>query len=64
MAGINLKFKDIERILFDNGFKRIRTKGDHVIYRRGNDVLSIPCPKCNGLILQRLFKQFDIKMKD
>lgn len=63
MAGINLKFKDIERILIDNGFTRVRTKGDHVIYKRGTDTLSIPCPKCNGLILQRLFRQFNIKMR-
>lgn len=62
MAGIHLKFKEIERILVNNGFERVRTKGSHVTYKRGSDTLTIPCPHCNGLILQRLFRQFDIKM--
>ena len=62
MAGINLKFNKIEKILKDNGFIRVRTKGDHIIYKRGEgETISLPCPKVNGLILQRLFREFNIK---
>lgn len=62
MAGINLKFNKIDKILRDNGFIRVRTKGDHIIYKRNDDeTISLPCPKVNGLILQRLFREFDIK---
>ena len=62
MAGINLKFNKIERILKDNGFIRVRTKGDHVIYKREEyETISIPCPKVNGIMLQRLFREFNIK---
>ena len=61
MAGINLKFRQIDKILRSNGFERVRFSGDHSIYKRNEKHLSVPCPNCNGLILQRLFKENDIK---
>ena len=61
MAGINLKYKDIHRLLLDNGFIFIRNSGDHKIYKRNNKTISVPCPNCNGLILQRLLKENNIK---
>lgn len=62
MAGINLKHKKIDKILRNNGFKIVRYTGDHAIYKRNEDeIISIPKPNCNGLILQRLFRQYNIK---
>lgn len=62
MAGLNLKHHKINKILLNNGFQLVRTTGDHKIYKRGeNETISIPCPNCNGLILQRLFREFNIK---
>lgn len=62
MAGLNFKHHKINKILCKNGFKLVRTTGDHKIYKRGEDeTISIPCSDCNGLILQRLFREFDIK---
>lgn len=62
MAGINMKFNKIDKILRKNGFKRVRQTGDHVIYYRGEDHISIPYVKCNGLLLQRLFKENNIEI--
>lgn len=62
MAGINMKFHKISKILRKNGFRRVRQTGDHVIFKRDEDeTLSIPYVECNGLLLERYFKQFDIK---
>lgn len=61
MAGISLKFRKIDKILKKNGFKVIRVKGDHYIYKRGNDTAVIPYVDCNELLLEKYFKQFNIK---
>ena len=61
MAGINIKFREVEKILKANGFKRARTSGDHVIFKKGERHISIPCHKVNGIVLQRLFKENNIK---
>ena len=62
MAGISMKFKQIDKTLRKNGFIRARVKGDHIIYKReAHETIVIPYVKCNELILERYFKQFDIK---
>ena len=62
MAGISMKFNKIDRILRNNGFKRVRQKGDHVIYKRNaGETAVIPYVDCNELLLERYFKQFKIK---
>lgn len=61
MAGINLKYRQIKKILLNNGFQEVRTTGDHHIFKRqAHEIISIPL-SCNGLIVQRLFREFDIK---
>lgn len=62
MAGINLKYRQIKKILLDNGFKEVRKpKSDHHIFKRQpHEIISIPM-SCNGLIVQRLFREFNIK---
>ena len=62
MAGISMKFKQIDKILRKNGFTRQRVKGDHIIYKReAHETIVIPYVKCNELILERYFKQYEIK---
>lgn len=61
MAGLNLKYRKIDKVLRANGFSIDRYNGDHVIYKRNETHIAIPRPKCNGIILQRLFKENDIK---
>lgn len=61
MAGINLKYRQIKKILLNNGFKEVRAPGDHHIFKRHpHEIISIPM-SCNGLIVQRLFREFNIK---
>lgn len=55
-----MKFKKIDKNFKKNGFKLIRVKGDHYIYKRGNDTAVIPYVDCNELLLEKYFKQFNI----
>ena len=62
MAGISMKFNKIDKILRQNGFVRVRQKGDHVIYKRNpGETVVIPYVFCNELILERYFKKYEIK---
>ena len=62
MAGISMKFKQIDKTLKKNGFIIARVKGDHIIYKReAHETVVIPRVKCNELILEKYFKQFEIK---
>ena len=62
MAGISMKYHKISKILRKNGFRRVRQTGDHVIFKRDvGETLSIPYVDCNELLLERIFKQYDIK---
>ena len=62
MAGISMKYQKISKILRKNGFRRVRQTGDHVIFKRdAGETMSIPYVDCNELLLEKYFKQFDIK---
>lgn len=56
MAGINIKFRNVKRILIDNGWKIDRYSGDHAIFIKDGKHISVPNHP-NGLIIRRLFKE-------
>lgn len=60
MAGINIKIYKVKKILNENGWVYDRNSGDHLIFVKDNRHMSIPIHP-NGLILQRLFRENDIK---
>ena len=35
MAGINLKFREVKKILIENGWIVDRNSGDHIIFKKG-----------------------------
>lgn len=55
--------RDVERILRDNGWKLHRCKGSHKIYRNkcGQHLTVVPT-RCNRLIMQRLIKEYKLKV--
>lgn len=55
--------KDIQRILKDNGWIFHHYKGSHAIYRNEKGQhLTIGLCKCNKMIMQRLIKEYDLKV--
>ena len=48
-------------ILKYNGFVYERSTGDHNIYKRGKETLSITANKINPMIFRRLMKEFNLK---
>ena len=58
------KFKDMDRLLKDEGFEQVRNKGSHHIYKRGKDTFVLPSNKKGvkgGIYIQ--FKRKFLKNK-
>lgn len=55
--------RDIQRILRNNGWNFHHCKGSHMIYRndRGQH-LTIGTCNCNKMIMQRLIKEYNLKV--
>ena len=55
--------RDVERILRKNGWTLHHCKGSHKIYRNEKGQhLSIVPTRCNRMIMQRLIKEYDLKV--
>lgn len=55
--------REIQRILRNNGWNFHHCKGSHTIYRNENgEHLTIAICKCNKMIMQRLIKQYNLKV--
>ena len=55
--------RDVERILRTNGWKLDRRRGSHWIYRNNKGQhLSVVPSRCNRLIMQRLIKEYNLKV--
>lgn len=52
--------KEFERLLMDNGFSFERQKGDHRIYKRGNDLI-VSNKKPNKMMIRRQIKTYGLK---
>lgn len=55
--------RDVERILRNNDWTLHRSKGSHKIYKndKGQHLTIIPT-RCNRLIMQRLIKEYNLKV--
>lgn len=56
----NYSTKEFQRLLVANGFTFVRCKGDHFIYKRGNDTI-IATKKPNKMMVRRMLKTYDLK---
>lgn len=52
--------KEFIRLLTDNGFVFERQKGDHMIYKRGNDMV-VTNKKPNKMMIRRQIKTFSLE---
>lgn len=59
----NYNKRDVERILRNNGWKLHHIKGSHAIYRNyRNQHLSVTVGGCNRMIMQRLIKEYGLRV--
>lgn len=56
--------REFRRLLLNNGFEYIRQSGSHMIYRRGDETLSMPSHKPSQTCLYDLIKQYNLKRGD
>lgn len=55
--------RDIQKILRNNGWTLHHYKGSHQIYKNEKgEHLTIGTCKCNKMIMQRLIKQYNLKV--
>lgn len=54
--------QDFKRLLVDNGFEFVRQKGDHMIYKRGNDTV-VATKKPNKMMVRRMIKTYNLKFR-
>ena len=55
--------RDFKRILQDNGYEYVRTKGDHSTYRKENKVLTINVVRLKPIVANRLIKEYSLVVK-
>lgn len=57
--------KEIKRILKDNGYFIVRTKGDHEIWEHKDSKrhITVPYKNINRMVWQRLVKEYNISCK-
>lgn len=50
--------KEFQRVLKQNGFCIVRSKGSHIIWKNENNkTISIPATKVNAMLARRLIKE-------
>ncbi len=52
--------RTFQKLLKQNGFEKVRMKGGHIIWKRGNDVVSVPCHEVNILTAQRMINKYNL----
>lgn len=52
--------KEFVRLLMDNGFEFVRQKGDHMIFKRNDDVV-VATKKPNKMMIRRVLKTYNLK---
>lgn len=51
--------REFERILLNNGFEILRTRGSHIIYKRNNETITIN-EGINKMVCRRLLKTYNL----
>ena len=46
----------------DNGYEPKRWNGDHRVWYKGTQHISVPIKKLNPMFIKRLIKQYDLKI--
>lgn len=63
MSTVTYNKRDIQKILKNNGFILHHQKGSHMIYKNAKgEHITIAICKCNKMIMQRLIKQYNLKV--
>ncbi len=62
MAGLNLNAREFQRVLKKNGFVYNHQTGDHRIWYRNSQHISVNIRKLNPIVTQRLVKEYSLQL--
>ena len=54
--------REARRVLRDNGFVYIKSKGDHDIFERGNERITVTAVGLNRMVWKRMVKTHSLKV--
>ena len=54
--------RDVLKILKNNGYVFDHQTGSHSIYKNGKRHMAVNVNKCNKMIMQRLIKEYNLKV--
>lgn len=54
--------REFHRILLDNGFELVRTRGSHYVFKRGEEEI-VTNKDINKMIIRRLIKTHNLQFK-
>ena len=57
-----LSTREFFQILTKNGFQFVRQKGNHKIWKRGEETVSVPAVRLNRMMAQRLIGEHNLKI--
>lgn len=59
----NFSSREFNRILIQNGFKLVRKKGDHYIFKRGQDTVTTTngSSGMNSMVARRIIKTYNLE---
>ena len=52
--------REFKKVLNKNGFIAVRTNGDHQVFRKGNQSLTINLINLNRMVAKRLIKEYNL----
>ena len=51
--------REFHRVLLDNGFELVRTRGSHYVFKRGNEEI-VTNKDINKMVIRRLIKTYNL----
>lgn len=63
MAGLNFSPREFQKILKKNGFVYDHQTGDHRIWYRGREHISVTATRLNPVVALRLVKEYNLEVQ-
>lgn len=58
-----LSTREFFQILTKNGFQFVRQKGNHAMWRRGDQLISVPSVKLNIMMARRFIREYNLTIE-
>lgn len=53
--------REMQRLLIDNGYEKVRQKSSHQVWKKGGDTITLPVAQLKSVIALRLIKEHQLQ---